>query len=50
LIGESIEAHLNKGGFYQTASIGGRVNMICDFWPNLVLLAYWMMIFGYHYV
>jgi hypothetical protein len=37
-------------GFYQTAPIGGRVNMICEFWPNFVLLANWMMIsFGYHY-
>jgi hypothetical protein len=37
-------------GFNQTAPIGGRVKMICVFWPNLVLLAHWMMIsFGYHY-
>jgi len=37
-------------GFYQTAPIGGGVNMICEFLTNFVLLAHWMMIsFGYHY-
>lgn len=37
------------GGFYQAAPIGRKMNMACEFWLNVVLLAYWIMIsFGYH--